>query len=241
MTRDNVETLLASKDDASQIPSHTAIRLMKKFKLLYGPIRMNGIEVYLFPSLMQHHSFPTEQGEISLLVKICIVGLSIPKYVYHQLTVALMDSLNRLNEVNIIAEQIHPFGNGTSALMRIHKQNANDASEPIHVHLCHKPEDQLTLLRVEGSVATIKESWILLRIAKDLETELKKVWVAAQITFKVQCPICVLQKELNPHVITTPSLFISSTAVDAQHKKDNLPCLFGECESCLLKNLYTYI
>ena len=55
------QTIIPDSDNC--IPYDIAMKLLRKFRLLYGPQSVNGVESYLVPFFLQRHSFPDNSAE----------------------------------------------------------------------------------------------------------------------------------------------------------------------------------
>ena len=67
-------------EGSSCIPFDIAMKLLSKFRLLYGPQSVNRVESYLVPYFMQKHSFPDNSAEFRLHGTISFHGLVVPNY-----------------------------------------------------------------------------------------------------------------------------------------------------------------
>ena len=174
------------------IPFPTAITLLQKFRLVYGPSTINRVENYLIPYFMPAHEFFESSAEIRLHSTVTFCGLRVPSYAFHQLTVVF------LQELSDKAYQIFPYGNGASA--RLHSNGTNDSDHgEIVVHLSHEIDDQRVVVKVEGDASCITLMWnTFQQLMNTLDNEARKAWRATITDFCMTCPHCLMLERANP-------------------------------------------
>ena len=202
--------ILREKDLEFRFPSgndsidfEVAKALLTCFKLIYGPITVNGIkECFLAPYFMRSHTFQSRSAEVQLVANLNFVGLKVPGYAFHQMSVAFLEALRPE------ADEMYPYGNGASARLKTqaHTESSDLAKEEeqaiADVHMIHMIEEQRVVLRVEGDASQINQMWrVLQRLLKALNAELKEVWSFTKVVHEVICPHCLLWKHENPALI----------------------------------------
>ena len=195
---DNMKDIIPDSNNC--IPYDIAMKLLRKFRLLYGPQPVNGVESYLVPFFMQKHSFPDNSAEIRLHGTMSFHGLVVPNYAFHQLTVTFLEMFSP------DAYQIFPYWNGASAKLLIkraeHTGNPEEEAETvdetknsdfIDIHIVHDIENQKVGVRVEGCASQITMMWNTLKqLLNRLKNESKNAWKAARTNFTIPCPHCLL-------------------------------------------------
>ena len=202
--------ILREKDLKFRFPSgndsidfEVAKALLTCFKLIYGPITVNGIkECFLAPYFMRSHTFQSRLAEVQLVANLNFVGLKVHGYAFHQMSVAFLEALRPE------ADEMYPYGNGASARLKtqVHTEPSDLAKEEeqsaAEVHMIHMIEEQRVVLRVEGDASRINQMWrVLQRLLKALNAELKEVWSFTKVVHEVICPHCLLWKHENPALI----------------------------------------
>ena len=195
---DNMEDIIPDSDNC--IPYDIAMKLIRKFRLLYGPQSVNGVESYLVPFFLQRHSFPDNSAEIRIHGTMNFRGLAVPNYAFHQLTVTFLEMFSP------DAYQIFPYWNGASAKLLIktaeHTGNPEEEAETgddtknsdfIDIHIIHDIDNQKVGVRVEGCASQIAMMWnIFKQLLNRLERGATSAWKAARTDFTVSCPHCLL-------------------------------------------------
>ena len=171
----------------------TFVALLTKFKLLYGPTVVNGQpSCYLLPYFMPEHNFQLPVSDVHLQAIMHFVGLNVPSYAFHQMTVAVIQHFSGEYE------QIFPYGNGASV-----KLNSSDT----HVHLIHQRDAQSVEICIQTGVPAIYKAWnVFIRLLNVISTEVKSVWPATRIIHRIPCPHCVILKRPNPANLDIHSL-----------------------------------
>ena len=122
------------------------------------------------------------------------VGLKVPSYAFHQMTVAFIQ--NFPGEY----EKIFPYGNGASASVKLNSSHTD-------VHLIHQRDEQSVVICLQTRKPAIHEAWgIFIRLLKLISTEVKSAWPATKIIHRIPCPHCVILKRPNPANLDIHSL-----------------------------------
>ena len=151
------------------------VALLLKFKLLYGPTVINKkSSCYLIPYFMQHHEFKLPTAEISLRAVLNFIGLKVPNYAFHQITVAFLQYMEAR------CDQIYPYSNGASATVK---------QTDIQVHLTHEVESQRVILVIQGDAVVIQTAWVIfVELLRCISNELQTAWPATKILYEIPCP-----------------------------------------------------
>ena len=177
-----------------------AIKLLQKFRLVYGPSTINRVENYLIPYFIPAHEFVDNSAEIRLQCTMTFCGLRVPRYAFHQLTVVFLQKLSGK------AYQIFPYGNGASA--RLHSSGTNDTDYgEMDVHLIHEIDDQRVSVKVEGDASCITLMWdTFQQLMKALKHEARKAWRATITEFCMTCPHCLMLERASPSHINAQAV-----------------------------------
>ena len=209
------------------------VALLLKFKLLYGPTVINNkSSCYLIPYFMQHHEFQLPTAEISLRAVLSFIGLKVPNYAFHQITVAFLQYMEAR------CEQIYPYSNGASATVK---------QTDIQVHLTHEVDSQKVILATQGDAVVIKKTWeIFVGLLRCISKEVQTAWPATKILYEIPCPHCLILHKPNP-VTLHPQLLLQESPpypwrllqsqttaarmkTDCGNDTDIPPALIGPCK-----------
>ena len=209
------------------------VALLLQYKLLYGPTVINNKRsCYLLPYFMQHHEFQLATAEISLRAVLNFIGLKVPNYAFHQITVAF------LKYMETRCDQLYPYSNGASVTVK---------QTDIQVHLTHEVESQMVILVIQGDAVVIKKTWeIFVGLFRCISKEVQTAWPATKISYDIPCPHCLILRKpnpvtLNPQLLlqTSPQTLHSQTLKTREQSKmktdcgkdtDIPPALIGPCK-----------
>lgn len=180
--------------DTGQMPFDISIALLKKFKLLHGPVTINSKgNWYLIPYFMPKHNFAVKAGEVSLQATLNFVGLKVPDYAFHQMTVAFLEHMAGR------CYQVFPYGNGAST--KIHTKSDSGENE-LDITMIHDTDGQRIVVRAEGYATTVHTVWEeFCSLIQRLSKESKSAWPATQIAYEILCPHCLVLDKANPALI----------------------------------------
>ena len=207
------------------------VALLLKFKLLYGPTVINyKSSCYLIPYFMQHNEFQLHTAEIRLQAVFNFIGLKVPNYAFHQITVAF------LQYMETSCDQIYPYSNGASATVK---------PTDIHVHLTHEVESQRVTLVTQGDAVVIQSAWaIFVELLRCISNEVQTAWPATKILYEIPCPHCLILHKPNPVTLDHQRLLCESRwhpkMTTVCGKETGVPyalrgpCKLFNCQSCIM-------
>jgi hypothetical protein len=188
------EALLSSLlSKGSGLTSEVAISLLKCFFILHGPIKTEHRDAYIVPyfaNSFMDSSWMTD-GYLRLRLDIMLAGLSLPKYVYQLVTVAV---LNRTHS---------PF-----SAIKVTRNGATIRQDECATHLFHDYNARQITLQVSTTVELIGHSWKhLLETAEIVLNLLTSVWKACRPEVLVYCAHCLFLRNTNPAYTADPNWF----------------------------------
>ncbi|XP_067947674.1 malignant fibrous histiocytoma-amplified sequence 1 homolog [Watersipora subatra] len=187
------EALLVRLLKDSALPYDVAVKLLRCLFILHGPVEQNHRQVFLVPCLsstFMDDSWKTD-GQLQLRMEMLIRGLSLPKYVFQLMSVAM------LKESFILSEKIHFTKNGTTIRQKLGA-----------THLVHDCNAGRVTLQVSTSVEFLGNSWKhLLSSASTICKLLFDVWKVCRIDARIYCACCLFRNEPNPAHEDNPDWF----------------------------------
>ena len=172
----------------SEIKPELAIKVLKVFHLVCGPIQENFEESYIVPYFSQKVIAVKEGGSyIPLKVDICFNGLAIPGYVYHLLTAIYVD----IHISPLISVDVGVNGACVKEIDQTMK------------YFFHNESESTVSLIILTKPANVASSWSSqLSTLERLTNQLAEVWKGAHYDTIFYCSHCLLtkQKELSTKV-----------------------------------------
>ena len=184
--------------DEPELPVHISLALMRKFHLIHGPITNVGdphsrlvVPHFVVPYFAtSYHDDSWEcDGEIRLRADFSLEGpLSLPRYVYHQLTVVLMQLLCN--------DQSAPLAVRNGA--KVHHGGYT-------TYLVHHYHESRITLQVSTSVEKLHESWRALRHSMlVIKRHIERHWRGVVPTAIFFCGSCLLRQASKPEPTVNP-------------------------------------
>ncbi|XP_067935178.1 malignant fibrous histiocytoma-amplified sequence 1-like [Watersipora subatra] len=178
----------------TQFPFDVALQLLKCFYIVHGPIKKDDRETYVVPYFAHNFldkSWKTD-GDIQLRLDIVLAGLTLPKYVYQLMSVAVLNSNLEQFDTLIVAK------NGVTV-----------QQEVCATHMVHNYNTKKVTLQVSTSVELLAVSWNRLIItAKKVIQLLFRVWKASHVEVLVYCAHCLFVRDPNPSFEVDPDWFL---------------------------------
>ena len=204
------------------IPFKIAVALLREFKLLYGPTVINNTpDCYLMPYFMQKHEFPVHSSEIALHATMEFVGLRLPVYAFHQMTVAFLRCISSRTSY-----QIFPYGNGASAKLDASDEKSQDLFD---AHLIHDIDSQRVCIKVLGAPTVIHDLWLTFcTILKEVSKECISAWAATRIVYDIPCPHCLIIDRPNPALLD-PGKIIDRSIFSDDNRAQSEKRIYQRC------------
>ena len=200
----------------------TFVALLIRFKLLHGPTVVNGRDsCYLLPYFMPEHNFKPPMDEVLLQASLNFVGLKVPNYAFHQMSVVFLKFITFKRSY-----QVFPYGNGVSAKLNV----PNDSLQTLFdAHLIHDTESQNVCIKVVGAATIIHRLWqTFCKLILVISQEVKSAWAATRIVYDIPCPHCLIIDRPNPALLD-PREIIDMSIFSNEKRAQSDQRLFQRC------------
>ena len=160
-----------------------AIDLLKSFRLIHGPVPVDGQQGFIIPYFANEIcSCPELPHPITLQTNIIFKGLALPQYVYQQMSVTLL--------------QLHPEVTSTPIVCQ-------DGVMICHGYTCSKLEfnhgARTVILQVYTDVAHIDVAWEqMVNSIQQIVKQTSDTWKATRAVCSSVCSHCLLKGKENP-------------------------------------------
>lgn len=182
----------------SAIPAEIAIELLRCFHILHGPVSRPNGEAYIIPyfaTAAVDQSWQT-QSDLQLRIDVVFGGLTLPKDVYHLMTVAV------LNYTFDFASDVEVRKNGATVY---HDEGST--------HIVHSYNSKKITLQVSTSVQLLESSWRhLVETRQCILDLLSHSWKAYCAETLVYCSHCLFLRDPSPDYDPDPCWLISPDA-----------------------------
>ena len=201
------EALLFHLLRSSKFSNDVAVKLLKCFHIIHGPIKHEKRDAFILPSFaakFMSDSWQTD-GHVQLRLDLILGGLSLPRYVFQLVTVAVLNlSTNDCSTLKVTR-------NGATV------RNGENA-----IHVVHDYNDRKVSLQASTTVEMLGRSWQkLLELAKHILALLSSVWKACRVEVLVYCARCLFLRTVDPGYDVDPEWFCRMCKVDVDSENDD--------------------
>jgi len=176
---------------------NVAVCLLQTFRLLYGPIHDEQKEPWFIVPQFAKNFYATSYTppkEIFLKTETQFNGLALPQYVYHQMTVGLLE--------------LFP---DECSVMKVRRNGANVYQDGIYTHLVHDYKSRKLSLQVSSNAANIGRMWEKLITANNnILRHVLKTWPASRPVTTCFCAHCLLLELACPKSLLSPQWCLRS-------------------------------
>lgn len=169
-----------------------AISLLETFRLLHGPVSHRGAMCYIIPYFcrgFQNDSLLLDDQYLNLKAELKFGGLSLPRYVYHQMSLALLERFPDESDQAIVKQ------NGIT----VYHNNTN-------IQLTHDSNTRTVSIQVISDLASIEKTWqLFVEIINNSIDETLRHWKAARPLCVFYCPHCLMKGTQHPKKTINPS------------------------------------
>jgi len=187
-----------------------AVCLLKTFRLLYGPLYEEFKEpCFIIPPFANKYfnSFDSSQKNMYLKVETHFNGLALPQYVYHQMTVGLLE--------------LFP---DDFAVLHVKRNGANVYQDGIYTQLMHDYKHRKILLYVSSDAANISKMWEkIIATANNILKNVLETWPASRPVTTSFCAHCLLLGHTCPKKVLRPQWCLRSL----KHQPKNVQLCSG--------------
>lgn len=176
-----------------------AVSLLKAFRLVLGPLVLQGAPSYIIPYLAGGYLNPvvsSRQGEEELVFRteLLFKGLALPEYVYHQMTCGLLELFPDETDTPIVKHNGATVFHGKSTIRLRHNVKAKKATIELFTDL--------------GNIGAAWEH--VIGIVNSTIQHTRRTWRAAKIICVSYCAHCLLKGDAHPQRAISPSWCILS-------------------------------
>jgi len=168
-----------------------ASTLLQKFSIIYGPVDLESRSYFIVPFYSPGYlekNLTTDQ-DIILHAEIMFKGLSIPQYVYQQMSVVVLQM----------------FPDKTSFSL-VRKNGVKVFHDDISMRLVHDGFSRKADVIVSGATEKITDCWKhMVSITRQISKKIQSSWPASRMVHKSSCTHCILKGESSPEFQVTPS------------------------------------
>jgi len=161
-----------------------AVLLLQKFSLLHGPIDFGSTKCFVVPYYSSEYfeSALETEDEIVLCTEIMFKGLSIPQYVYQQLSI----------------EVLRMFPAETNSFV-VRRNGVKVIQNDLLIFFVHNSLSRKININVSGAVKNIAQCWThLVSVTRKVSRKVKKSWPASKMVHRSSCTHCILKNEAHP-------------------------------------------
>ena len=174
-----------------------AISLLQTFRLLHGPVSHRGAMCYIIPYFcrgFQSDSLLLADQYFTLKAELKFGGLSLPRYVYHQMSLALLERFPDESDQAIVKQNgIAVYHNTTDIL------------------LTHDSNTRTVCIQTISDLASVEKTWSLfVDIVNNSIEETMKQWKAARPQCVFYCPHCLMKGTQHSRKTIDPSWCLTS-------------------------------
>ena len=191
-----------------------ALQLLQSFKLAFGPVQRDSRECYISPSFSPDYWELCEFKNMDLHfdVDLHFLGLPLPKYVYHQMTVGLLELFPK-----------------HTAKLEVKHNGAVVSFDDATLQLKHDYKSQSVKIHIGSKATVIRKSWkrLILATNKTIKHTLE-TWKGANIDCSFYCLHCKLLGKKQPRRIPNPSW----CKIDGTDADTEWICRFMDPVSC---------
>ncbi|XP_067932963.1 malignant fibrous histiocytoma-amplified sequence 1 homolog [Watersipora subatra] len=184
------EALLHNLLKSFSFPIAVSVELMRSFLMMHGPIGQSSHAEFLVPALASESikSFPKIESQLRLKLDIMFGGVSIPKYVHHQIFVAVLNLLD------------NPRHESSAQKNGVTIRHGNSVTNVVHD--LHK---RVATLQIATTTQELSKSWqCLIDVTKAIVHQLSHTWKACPVTFRIYCSHCLFTADQQPDTQVNP-------------------------------------
>jgi len=174
-----------------------AICLLKSFRLLHGPFQRDSESLcFIVPLFAKEYFNVSFSSPKKLCLQTCVQfnGLTLPQYVYHQMSVGLLE--------------LFP---DVTAVVKVKRNGANAYQDGIYTQLIHDHKSSKVNLYVSSETINISSMWArLVTTTNNMLKHVLETWTASRPVTSVYCAHCLLLGDPHPRKITNPQWCINS-------------------------------
>lgn len=177
---------LVTKESQFQLPVAEAV--MKRFKLVYGPFKLEADTIYVIPEFANGRSTLKIDKSHNFRARIDIVfkGLKLPAYVYHQMTTEMLQ------------HHLMNSGEAHKSDVVLHRTGGLMRDEQLRKAINHHREADTVSIQFHGAVDDIPQLWDqLIKSVDAVSSSTKKSWEAVRPVFHLFCGHCLIFR-INP-------------------------------------------
>ncbi|XP_067949563.1 malignant fibrous histiocytoma-amplified sequence 1 homolog [Watersipora subatra] len=181
------------EDDEQRV----ALAILSKFRILFGSLSTVDAK-FIIPHFAQgfQSTLPTTKLDLQFQTDILCKGLALPQYVFHELTVRLLELYSDLYNTPIV-----------------HHNGVSIAVDKSRVHFTHDAKAGKITATVAFNVEEFHEAWNNLRETVNVAIKhLRGTWRATPLVCIFYCAHCRLTSQQHPEKVINPSWSLLSRA-----------------------------
>jgi len=174
-----------------------AICLLKAFRLLHGPIKSNSEkQVFIMPQFANDLYKNSYFAPKSILLKAetKFNGLALPEYIYHQMTIGLLE--------------LFPY---EFSIVKVKKNGVNVYQDGIYIQLVHDSASRKVVFFVSSNAINTSKMWErLVTVTNNSLRHVLENWTASRPVTACYCAHCLLLERPCPTRLVNPQWCVHS-------------------------------